>query len=105
MGYVTREEIRNLIGVTDLEIEDQRLDQTITDAENLVNAYTGKPWTTTDGEYSKIQTVTRLLAASLIYEGLPSIQETQGKAQRYHELAILMLESMRVGGSGPLKRA
>jgi len=104
LGYVTREEIRNLTGLTDLEIDDQSLDQIITDAENLIDAYTGKTWTTTDAEYPKIKTVTRLLAASLIYEGLPSTPEAQGKAQRYHELATLMLKSMRIFSSGPLKR-
>jgi len=104
MTYCTKEEIRDLTGLTDVEIEDSRLDRIISDAENLVDAYTGKSWSTSDSQYSKIQTVTRFLAASLVYEGLPETAETERKAERYHEKAMSMLKSMRILDSGPLKR-
>jgi len=104
MAYITKEEVRDLTGLTDIEIEDSRLDRIISDAENLVNAYTGRSWSTSDGSYSKIQTVTRFLVASLVYEGLPETAETERKAERYHEKAMAMLKSMRVLDSGPLKR-
>lgn len=105
MTYVTKQELRNLTGLTDIEIEDSRLYQIITDTENLVNAYTGKSWSASDNDYSKIQTATRFLAASLIYEGLPSTPETEEKAHRYDDKAMLMLKTMRVLDAGPLKRA
>lgn len=92
---ITKEELRNLTGLSDLEIDDDRLDQIILDAENLVEACTGQSWSTSDSEYSRIQTVTRLLAASLIYEGLPSTPETEKKAERYHEKALRMFDVMR----------
>jgi len=103
MAYITKEELRNLTGFTDTEINDSQLDQIITDAENLVNAYTGKSWSSSDSNYSKIQTATRFLAASLVYESLPSTPETEQKAERYNEKAMTMLKSMRVMDSGPLK--
>lgn len=105
LTYITREELRSLTGLTDLEVEDSRLDQIIGDAENLVDGYTGRSWSTSDPKYSKIQTVTRFLAASLVYESLPQTPETNEKAQRYHERAMAALKVMRVLDSGPLKSA
>ena len=105
LGYVTKEEVRNLTGLTDRELEDERLDQIIQEAERMVEIYTGKAWTETDSEYSQIQTVTRMLAASLAYEAIPLTEEVHGKAARYHELAVLLLRSMRVASSAPLKTA
>lgn len=105
MTYITKEELRNLTGLTNLEVDDERLDQVITDASNLVEAYTGKSWTPSESKYSKIQTITGFLAASLVYESLPSTPEINKKAQRYHEKAMAMSKAMRVMGAGPLKRA
>ncbi|MFQ6094706.1 MAG: hypothetical protein ACE5NN_01045 [Candidatus Bathyarchaeia archaeon] len=105
MARITREDLRNLTGLTDVEIEDSRLDQIIADSESLVDGYTGKSWSASDSNYSKIQTATRFLAASLIYDSLPSTPEINEKAQRYHEKAMAMLRAMRVLDSGPLKRA
>jgi len=104
MGRVTKDELRDLTGMTEIEVGDSQLERIIADVENLVDAYTGKPWSASDQDYAKIQTVMRLLAASLIYESLPLTPETEGKAQRYHEKALLMLKAMRVLDSGPLKR-
>ena len=105
MAYTTKEELRELTGITETEVGDSELDQIIVDAQNLVEAYTGKSWSTSDGNYSKIQTVTRFLAASLTYDSLPATRETELKSQRYHEKAMAMLEAMRLLGSGPLKVA
>ena len=88
-----------------MEIEDSELNQIIKDAETLVNAYTEKTWSSSDSDYSKIKTVTRFLAASLIYDSLPVTRETELKSQRYHEKAMAMLEAMRLLASGPLKVA
>ena len=105
MAYTTKEGLRELTGITETEVGDPELDQMIADAQNLVDAYTGKSWSTSDGNFSKIQTVTRFLAASLIYDSLPATRETELKSQRYHEKAMAMLEAMRLLGSGPLKVA
>jgi len=105
LAYITREELRDLTGITETEVGESELDQIIADAENLVDAYTGQSWSTSDSNYSKIQTVTRFLAASLIYDSLPVTRETELKSQRYHEKAMAMLEAMRVFGAGPLKVA
>jgi len=104
MSRVTKEELRDLMGLTEIEVGDAQLERIIADAENLVDAYTGRSWSTSDGEYAKIQTTTRLLAASLVYDCLPSTSEAHDKAQRYHEKAVMMLKAMRVFDSGPLKR-
>jgi len=104
MSRVTKEELRDLTGLTETEVGNSQLERIIAEAENFVDAYTGRSWSASDGEYSKVQTVTRLLAASLIYDSLPSTPETQDKAQRYHEKAMMMLKAMRVLDSGPLKR-
>jgi len=104
MSRVTKEELRNLTGLTEVEVGDSQLDRVIDEAETMIDAYTGKSWSTSDGEYAKVQTATRLLAVSLVYESLPSTAETEGKAQRYHEKAMLMLKAMRVFDAGPLKR-
>jgi hypothetical protein len=105
LPYITKEEVRDLTGTTEIEVGDSELDQIITDAENLVEAYTGKSWAASESEYSKIQTATRFVAASLIYESLPVTPETNSKSQRYHEKAMAMLKVMRLFGSGPLRVA
>jgi len=105
LAYITKEQIRDLTGITETEVGDSELDQIIADAQNLVDAYTGHSWSTSDSNYSKIQTVTRFLAASIIYDSLPATGETELKSQRYHEKAMGMLEAMRLLGSGPLKVA
>jgi len=104
MGRVTKEELRNLTGLTDVEVGDSQLERIIADAETLIDAYTGRSWSASNGDYTKVQTATRLLAASLVYESLLLAPESQEKAQRYHEKAMTMLKSMRVLESGPLKR-
>jgi len=105
LTHITKEQLRDLTGITETEVGDSELDQMIADAENLVDAYTGRSWSTSDSSHSKIQTVTRFLAASLIYDSLPATRETELKSQRYHEKAMAMLEAMRLLGSGPLKVA
>jgi len=104
LGYVLREEVRALTGVTEVEVGDFQLDRIIAEAESLIGAYTGRSWSPSDEGYSRIQTAARFLAASLVYESLPSTPEVDGKAQRYHERAMLVLRAMRVLDSGPLRR-
>jgi len=104
MSRITKEELRNLTGLTDIEVGDSQLERIIADAETLVDTCTGRLWSASDEDYAKVQTITRLLAASLIYESLPLSPETENKAQRYHEKAMLMLKAMRVLDSGPLRR-
>ncbi len=87
MKYITKDEVRNLTGLTEVEVNDSQLERIIDDAENFVDAYTDKSCSISDSKYSKIQIATRFLAASLIYEGLPKTPENEGKAQRYHEKA------------------
>ena len=95
MTYCTKEEMRKLTGLTDVEVSDDQLDQIIEDAVNLVDAYTGQSWSPSDGNYSKIQTITRFIAISLVYESLPQTPEVNEKAQRYHEKAMRMLDALR----------
>lgn len=95
MMYCTKEEMRKLTGLTDGEVSDDQLDQIIEDAVNLVDAYTGQSWSPSDGNYSKIQTITRFIAISLAYESLPHTPEVNEKAQRYHEKAMRMLDALR----------
>ena len=95
MTYCTKEEIRNLTGLTEVEVSDDQLDQIIEEAKNLLDTYTGQPWYPSDTNYSKIQTVTRFIAISLAYESLPQTPEVNEKAQRYHEKALRMLDALR----------
>jgi len=84
MKYITKDEIRNLTGLTEVEVNDSQLERIIDDAENLVDTYTDKSWSSSDSKYSKIQTATRFLAASLVYESLPKTPENEGKAQLHY---------------------
>ena len=96
MTYCTKEEIRNLTGLTEVEVSDDQLDQIIVDAVNFIDGYTGQPWSPSDADYSKIQTATRFIAISLVYDILPQTREINEKAQRFHEKALRLLDGLVV---------
>jgi len=52
MKYITKDEVRNLTGLTEVEVNDSQLERIIDDAENFVDAYTDKSWSTSDGNYA-----------------------------------------------------
>ena len=96
MAYVTKEELRNLTGLTEIEVSDDRLDQIIVDAVNFVEGYTGQSWSPSDADYSKIQTATRFIAIGLAYDTLPQTREINEKAQRFHEKGLRLLDGLVV---------
>jgi len=96
MAYVTREELRNLTGLTEVEISDNQLNQIIVDAVNFVDTHTGQSWSPSDADYSKVQTATRFVAIGLAYDILPQTREINEKAQRFHEKALRLLDGLVV---------
>ncbi|MCW4020844.1 MAG: hypothetical protein NWF14_06430 [Candidatus Bathyarchaeota archaeon] len=96
MGYVTKEELRNLTGLTEVEISDDQLNQIMVDAANFVDAYTGQSWSQSEADYSKVQTAVRFEAISLVYDTLPLTRENNEKAQRFHEKALRLLDGLVV---------
>ena len=93
---ITKEELRNLTGLSDLEVDDDRLDQIIVDAVNFVEGYTAQLWSPSDADYSKVQTAVRFEAISLVYDTLPLTPENNEKAQRFHEKALRLLDGLVV---------
>ena len=62
MVYCTKEEVRDLTGLTDLELDDSQLEEIILNAERQVNLETSKlgGWGPSDPEYSLIQTAAKI---------------------------------------------
>lgn len=89
MTYCTIEEVRDLTGLTDLELSDSQLEGIILDAERYVNLETGKTegWSLSDPEYQFIQTATKFYAAALCFDTIPETAETSGKSERYRNQA------------------
>jgi len=96
MTYCTKEDIRNLTGLTEVEVSDDQLDQIIVDAVNFLDGYTGQSWSPSDADYSKVQTATRFIAISLVYDTLPQTREINEKAQRFHEKGLRLLDGLVV---------
>lgn len=97
MAYCTIEEVRNLTSLTDLELENTQIQQIISDAENYINAITGKPqgWLPTDSKYPFIQIAARLYAAALCFDALPEMPETADKSDRYRSQAKAILNRLQ----------
>jgi len=96
MTYCTKEDIRNLTGLTEVEVSDDQLDQIIVDAVDFLDGYTGQSWSPSDADYSKVQTATRFIAISLVYDTLPQTREINEKAQRFHEKGLRLLDGLVV---------
>ena len=99
MVYCTKEEVRNLTGLTYLELDDSQLEEIILNAERQVNFETAKleGWNPPDPKYSLIQTATKLYAVALCYETFPDdkIQSFGKKAERFANKAAKILRSFR----------
>ena len=99
MVYCTKEEVRNLTGLTDLELDDSQLEEIILNAERQVNFETAKleGWDTSDPKYPLIQTAAKFYAAALCYETFPDDKaENFGeKAERFRNEATKILRSFR----------
>lgn len=52
MKYITKDEVRNLTGLTEVEVNDSQLERIMDDAENLEDTYTDRSWSTSDGNYA-----------------------------------------------------
>ena len=99
MVYCTNEDVRDLTGLTDLELDDSQLEEIILNAERQVNSETSKleGWDLSDPKYSLIQTATKFYAAALCYETLPDdkVQNFGEKAERFRNEATKILRSLR----------
>jgi len=97
MVYCTIEEVRNLTGLTDLELDDSQLEEIILNTERYVNAETGKPegWNPSDSEYPFIQTAAKFYAAALCFDALPETPETADKGDRYRSQAREILNRLQ----------
>ena len=97
MVYCSIEEVRDLTGLTDLELNDNQLEEIILNAEHLVNSETGKPegWEPANPQYPLIQTAAKFCAAALCYDALPETDETRGKGERYRSQAEEILKHLR----------
>jgi len=98
MVYCSIEEIRDLTGLTDIELDDNQLEEIILNAERLVNSETGKPegWNPSDTKYPFIQSAAKFYAASLCFQALPETPETEGKNERYRSQAREILKRLQV---------
>jgi len=96
--YCTTAEIRDLTGLTDLELSDNQLEEIILNAERCVNSETGKPegWSLSDPEYPFVQTAAKFHAAALCFDALPETPETSGKAERYRNQAKEILNRLQI---------
>jgi len=95
--YCTLGEIRNLTGLTDLELGDDQIRELISVVEHYINAVTGKSegWHPTDSRYHFIEVAAKFHAAALCFDSLPETAETAGKGEKYRSQAKEILKKLQ----------
>ena len=88
MAYVTTDFVRAVTGLTEAEVDDERLEQLINMAEAIVDFETGRCWKPGDEGFKLAQLATAKLAGWLAYRSLVG---AGNKARSHHQEAVELL--------------
>jgi len=93
MPYTTVSRVRTLTGLTATDISDTDLASLIDEADDLVEAFTGRTWTGTESDYALAGFASSCFTASLAYMRL--VKE-EGKSEAWWKKALDVCEKLKL---------